>query len=38
MFIFNITAILETNHTIVSGANFKTRNLKHDIEIFLNLD
>jgi len=28
MMIFNITAILKTIHTIDSGVNFKTRNLK----------
>ena len=38
MIVFNITAILETNHTIVTGANFKTRNLKSEIKIYLNLD
>jgi len=38
MMIFNITAIVETNHTIESGVNFKTRNLKRANKIYLNLD
>ena len=38
MMIFNITAIVETNHTIKSGVNFKTRNLKHANKTYLNLD
>jgi len=38
MIIFNITAILETNHTIVSGENLKSRNSKACIEIYLNSD
>jgi len=38
MMIFNIIAIVETNHTIESGVNFKTRNLKSANKIYLNLD
>jgi len=38
MFIFNITAILETNRIIVGGRNFKTRNSNSGIEIYWNLD
>jgi len=38
MMIFNITAILKTNHTIESGLIFKTRNLKRANKIYLNLD
>jgi len=39
MFIFNITAILETNHIIVEDRSFKMRNSITDIEIYeLRLD
>jgi len=38
MIIFKITAMLETNHTIVSDENLKSRNSNSDIEIYLNLD
>jgi len=38
MMIFNITAILKTIHTIDSGVNFTTRNLKHSKKIYLILD
>ena len=33
MFIFNVTAILETNHIIVTSRNFKMRNSSSHIEI-----
>jgi len=38
MIIFNITAILETNHTILSDENLKLKNSNGHIEIYLNLD
>jgi len=37
MIIFNITAILETNHTISTDANFKTRNLKPENQNLIEL-